>query len=246
MAEELDGVRQLFKKKLVTITRLTALERQVISNTGERGQLEASVAQAEGRIAEIQLQIIQMNEDVRAEAQKELRDVHDKLAELSERRVVAQDQFKRVEIRAPNSGYVHQLAAHTVGGVISPAEPVMLIVPTEEQLILEAKVAPQDRDQLHVGLTALVRLRTSKSRNTPELTGSLTRISPDIAKDSTNGSPCYLIRIAIPGHELARLAKIKLAAGMQAEAFIEVGARSPVEYLLKPLTDQIARAFRES
>ena len=148
IAEELKGVRELFAKQLTPIMRLNGLERQAVNLDGQKGQLTASIAQIEGKIAEIELQIMQIGEDLRAETQKELREVQGKVAELSERRVAAEDQLKRVELRAPSSGTVHQLAVHTIGGVITAAEPAMLIVPAKEELILEARVMPQDRDQL--------------------------------------------------------------------------------------------------
>ena len=102
---------------------------------------------------------------------------------MSERRVAAEDQLKRVELRAPSPGTVHQLAVHTVGGVIVAAEPAMLIVPSREELVLEAKLTPQDRDQLHLGQKALVRVQSSNQRTTPELKGTLQRIAADISTD---------------------------------------------------------------
>src|SRR3712207_525956 len=126
----------LFRSQL---TRLSALEREAASLEGQRGQLVAAVAQAQGKIAETELQILQVDEEARAEVMKELREIQGRMAELGERRVAAEDQLKRIEIRAPSAGYVHQLAVHTVGGVISPAEPAMLIVPMNEALDLEAR-----------------------------------------------------------------------------------------------------------
>src|SRR5215218_6257817 len=136
---ELKGVRDLYDRNLVPITRLNALERDAASIEGQRGQLIASVAQAESRIAETQFQIIQIDEQMRAEAMQELREIQGKVAEYTERKVAAEDQLKRIDIRAPSDGYVHQLNVHTIGGVISPAEPVMNIVPVNDKLELEAK-----------------------------------------------------------------------------------------------------------
>jgi HlyD family secretion protein len=245
ITEELKGVRDLFAKNLTPIMRINGLERQAVNLDGQKGQLAASIAQSEGKIAEIELQIMQIGEDLRSETQKELREVQGKIAELSERRVAAEDQLKRTELRAPSSGYVHQLAVHTVGGVITAAEPIMLIVPAKEELVLEARVMPQDRDQLHQGQKAVVRVNSSNHRNTPELNATLTRISADVSKDAGTAAPFYTVTVTIPKAELTRLRNVSVTAGMQAEVFIEVGSRSPLEYLLKPLTDQTSRAFRE-
>lgn len=245
IAEELTGVRDLFKKQLTPIMRLNGLERQAVNLDGQKGQLAASIAQSEGKIAEIELQVMQIDEDLRAETQRELREIQGKLAELSERRVAADDQLKRVELRAPSAGFVHQLAAHTVGGVITPAEPVMLIVPTRDELVLEARVAPHDRDQLGLGQSAIVRVTTSGQRSTPQLNGTLTRISADVSKDGSAGQSFYSVRVTVPASELAQLRTGGISAGMQADVFIEAGSRSLLQYLLRPLMDQTVRAFRE-
>lgn len=245
IATELKGVHELYAKNLVQLTRVSALERDAASIEGQRGQLLAAIAQAEGKVAETELQIIQIDEELRADAMKELREIQGKEAELVERRVAAEDQLKRVEIRAPSSGYVHQLAVHTVGGVISPAEPAMLIVPTNDALYLEARVAPQDVDQLAVGQRARVKVLAGNQRTTPELAGTVTRIGADVTKDPQAGAVYYLVRVALPRDEAEHLDGLKLMAGMQAEVFLETSERTPFEYLLKPLKDQIGRAFRE-
>jgi len=246
IAEELKGVRELYQKNLVQLPRLNALERDAASIEGQRGQLIAGVAQAEGRIAEIEFQIIQIDEQMRAEAMEELREIQGRIAEYTERRVAAEDQLKRVEIRSPSAGFVHQLNVHTVGGVISPAEPAMFIVPSNDTLGLEAKVMPQDIDQLSIGQTANVRLHAANARTIPELKGKVSRISADVSKDEHTGMTYYTIRVALPKEELEKLPKqLKLMAGMQAEVFVEVNERTPFQYLMKPIHEQFARAFRE-
>ncbi|MFL5332788.1 MAG: HlyD family type I secretion periplasmic adaptor subunit [Geminicoccaceae bacterium] len=246
ITDELEGVRGLYKKNLVPLTRLNALERDAASIQGQQGQLIAGVAQAEGRIAETSLQIIQVDEETRASALKDLREAQGQIAELTERRVAAQDQLKRTDLRAPATGFVHQLNIHTVGGVISPAEPVMLIVPANDSLDLEAKVQPQDIDQLALGQLAHIRLHASNSRTTPELDGKVTRISADVTKDQRTGAPYYTMSVEISTDQLKKLdGHVKLMAGMQAEVFVEVNRRTPFEYLMKPLKEQFARAFRE-
>ena len=246
IARELEGVRELYQKNLVQLQRLSALEREAANLEGQRGQLVAAVAQAEGKIAETSLQIIQIDEEARAEVMKELREIQGRLAELVERRVAAEDQLKRIDIRSPSAGYVHQLAVHTVGGVISPAEPAMLIVPINEALNLEAKVMPNDIDQLAIGQKAIVRVHASNARTTPEINGTVTRISADVTKEQQTGMSYYTIRVALAPEEIRRLAGLRLVAGMQAEVFVQTHDRTPFQYLVKPLSDQIARAFRET
>lgn len=243
--EELKAVRDLYEKSLVAINRKTALEREAASLDGQKGQLIASVAQSEGRIAETELQIIQIDEVLREEVMKELREIQSKSAELTERRVAAEDQLKRVEIRAPSAGFVHQLAVHTVGGVITPAEPAMLIVPAEDALQLEARINPPDIDQIALGRPAQVKLHAFNQRTTPELMGQVSRISADTSRDQQTGVTFYTIRVTISAEEYARLAPHRVSAGMQAEAFVQTEDRTPLQYIVKPLKDQIAKAFRE-
>lgn len=243
--EELAAVRGLYEKNLVAISRKTALEREAASLEGQKGQLIASIAQAEGRIAETELQIIQIDEVLREEVMKELREIQGRTAELTERRVAAEDQLKRIDIRAPSAGFVHQLAVHTVGGVISPAEPAMLIVPAEDSLQLEARINPPDIDQVALGQTTHIKLHAFNQRTTPELVGAVSRISADTSRDQQTGAAFYTIRVTVPNEEYERLAPHRVTAGMQADVFVQTEDRSPLQYIVKPLKDQISKAFRE-
>jgi HlyD family secretion protein len=243
--EELQGVRGLYAKNLVSLSRKTQLEREAASLEGQRGQLIAGVAQAEGKIAETQLQIIQIDDALREDVTKDLREIQAKSAELVERRIAAEDQLRRIEIRAPSAGFVHQLAVHTVGGVITPAEPAMLIVPAEEALQLEVRINPPDIDQIVPGSQARIKIMAFNQRSTPEIDGVVSRLSPDTTRDPQTGASFYTIRITVPASEFARIAPSRVAAGMQAEVFVKTEDRTPLEYIVKPLKDQIAKAFRE-
>jgi HlyD family secretion protein len=243
---ELDGVRELWQKKLIPLTKLTALEREAARLKGERSQLIASVAQAKGKISEIELQIIQVDQDLRSEVSKELREIQGKTAELVERKVAAEDQLKRIDIRAPQDGVVHQLAVHTMGGVINASEPLMLIVPVADQLMVDVKVPPQDIDQIAIGQPAVLRFAAFNQRTTPEINGVVKRIAADITQDQKTGIAYYDVRISMPQEELARLGGgLTLVPGMPVEGFIKTRERSVISYLLKPLSDQIEKAFRE-
>jgi len=242
---ELVGVRELWEKKLVPINRVMLLEREAVRLDGESNQLAATAAQAKGKKTETGLQIIQIDQDLRSDVSKELREIQSKVAELVERKVAAEDQLKRIDIRSPQRGTVHQISIHTVGGVISPSEQLMLIVPEDDLLTVEVRIAPQDIDQLRVGQRATLRFAAFNQRTTPEINGVVSRISADTAFDQKTGSSYYLGRIALPKEELARLEGLKVIPGMPVEAFIQTDTRSVMSYLVKPLHDQIVKAFRE-
>jgi HlyD family secretion protein len=243
--KELAGVRQLYDQHLVQISRLTTLERDAARLNGERAQYVASRAQSKGKISETELQIIQIDKDVVSEVSKDLRETNDKIGEFVERKVTAEDQLRRVDIRAPQDGMVLQSAVHTVGGVISAGDAIMLIVPQSDDLQVEAKVNPQDIDKLQVGQKTLLRLSAFNQRTTPELNGVVSRVSPDVTTDQRTGQSYYTIRVTMPPEEIARLGDAKLIPGMPAEAFVQTGDRTLLSYLMKPLHDQLMRTFRE-
>jgi HlyD family secretion protein len=242
--QELNGVRDLWSKNLVPINRLTALERDSTRLEGERGALIATAAQIRGRIAETELKILQIDEDLRTEVGKELAEIRGKKSELVEKRVAAEDQLKRIDLTAPQTGKVFQLGVHTVGGVIQSGETVMQIVPEDDQLAVEARVTPRDIDQIHVGQRAVLRFTAFNQRTTPELNGDVARIDADITQDDKKNESYYAIRIGISAVELARLKGLKPVAGMPVEAFIQTSPRTVLSYLVKPMDDQISKAFR--
>ena len=242
---ELAGVRELWKQNLVQLTRLTALEREAARLDGERGQLVAAAAQAKGKIAETVLQILQIDQDIASDVAKELREVDGKIGELVERKVAAEDQLKRTDIRAPQDGTVFQLAVHTIGGVITAGDPIMLIVPEADNLSVEVKVNPQDIDQLQLNQKAILRFSAFNIRTTPEIEGVVTRISADTSTDQRTGQSYYTVRIAMPPEQIERLGEVKLLPGMPVEAFMQTRDRTMLSYLIKPLHDQFLRAFRE-
>jgi HlyD family secretion protein len=245
LERELAGVRDLWKQNLVPLSRLTALEREAARLDGERGQLIASAAQAKGKIAETALQILQIDQDLASEVAKEMREVDGKIGELVERKVAAEDQLKRTDIRAPQDGTVFQLAVHTIGGVITAGDPIMLIVPEADNLSVEVKVNPQDIDQLQLNQKAILRFSAFNIRTTPEIEGVVTRISADTSTDQRTGQSYYTVRIAMPADQIERLGEVKLLPGMPVEAFMQTRDRTMLSYLIKPLHDQFLRAFRE-
>jgi HlyD family secretion protein len=246
IAKELESVRELWRKNLVPISRVTALERDSARLDGERGQLLASVAQARGKVTETQLQIIQIDQDLSSEVAKDLREVDSKYGELIERKVTAEDQLKRIFIRAPQNGIVLQSNVHTIGGVITPGEAIMLIVPETDKLMVEAKVNPRDIDQVQVGQATMLRFPEFNTRTTPEIKGTVLQVSADTTADQRTGQSYYTVRIGMPAEEIKELGKdVKLIPGMPVEAFVQTGERTVISYLTKPLVDQFMRAFRE-
>ncbi len=243
--QELGGVRSLWQKNLVPMERLTSLERQETQLQGERGQLVASTAQAKGRIAEIELQALQIDQDFSSDVAKELGETDSKIGEYVERKVTAQDQLRRIDIRSPQNGVVFQSTANTVGGVITAGDPIMLIVPEADKLSVEVKVDPKDIELVEFAQPVLLRFSAFDQRTTPELNGTISRVAADTTVDQRTGQSYYLVRIAINPGEIDRLGAVKLTPGMPVEAFIQTGERTLVSYLVKPLQDQLMRSFRE-
>ena len=201
--KELSRVDVLYGKNLVNETRQIQMQRDVARAEGEVGSLIAQVARAKAQISQTELQIISIDQDARTEAQKELREVEGKIAELTERRVAADDQMRRIDIRAPITGIVHEQTVHTIGGVVQAGETMMMIVPVTETLTVEARISPVERDQVRLGMPAVLRFSAFNQRTTPEVSGSVVHIAPDLSKDQQTGGTFYVVRIRI-GEEVRR------------------------------------------
>jgi HlyD family secretion protein len=243
--QELEGVRTLFQKNLVPMNRLTALERDSARIDGERSQLSGAIAQSKGKIAEIALQIIQIDQDLRTEVGKDLIEAQSKIAELTERKTAAVDQLNRIDIRAPQSGRVHQLTVHTVGGVITPGEPIMMIVPDADALAVEVKIAPRDIEQVYVGQNASMRFAAFDQKTTPSIEGEVSMVSAETTQDQRTGTSYYTARVQLAPEQVAKMGEVKLLPGMPVDVFIKTPGRTAFAYLIKPLRDQAERAFKE-
>ncbi len=242
---DLTGVEGLYEKNLVTSDRRSQLQRSLAELIGSRGQTIADIAGARGKISEIELQALQAGKDFLTDVLKQLRDAEDKISELSERKTAAEDQLRRLDIRAPQSGTVHELAVHTVGGVVGPGETIMQIVPRADTLVIDAKVAPQDIDQVTIGATVTVRLLAANRRTVPNLTAKVTRLSADLNHDPGSDKSYYLLRAVFVDADRELLKSLPLLPGMPAEVYVQTQMRTPLEYLTQPLREQIARTFRE-
>jgi HlyD family secretion protein len=242
--KELDGVQQLYDKGLVPVTRLDALKREKATLLGDGGQLQASVAETNAKIDQALLQSLRVEHDFRAEVTKNLADAQARMSEISEKAVAVRDQLNHLDIRAPTDGIVHELSIHTVGGVIRPSEVVMKILPDADQLVVEGRLPPNDIDQVRPGQTASLRFSALDRQTTPELTGTVSYVSPDVTTDKSNAS-FYTIRILIPDVQRKRLGSAPLMSGMPVEALLQLRNRTMFSYLAKPLVDQFHRMFKE-
>jgi HlyD family secretion protein len=242
---ELSGVQDLYDKRLVPLTRLTTLQREAARIEGERGQLTSAIAETKAKIGEARLQIVRLDQDFRTDVVKELGETQGKEAELVERGVAARDLLDRIEIRAPTSGVIHQLSAHTIGGVIRAGDAIMEVVPDSDDLQIEARLQPNDIDQVRSGQKAFVRFSAFNQRVTPQLVGTVSYISADTSHDQQTNAPFFTVRVTLSEDERRRLAGLQLVSGMPAEVFMQTGSRTMMSYLLKPITDQLQRAFVE-
>jgi HlyD family secretion protein len=243
--KELKDLQGLLDKGLTPQSRVLAMQREQARLVGEQGELIGQRASAQSKSSEIKLQILQIREDVLSQTLLDLREADGKIAELSERRLAAQARLERMVIKAPITGSVYQMMVHTEGGVITPAEPLMMIVPEGDDLVLQAQVLPQNIEQVRQGQMAHVRFPAFNSRFTPEVQAEVFSVAGDISRVSAETPPFYDVRLKIPHDQLALLGDKHLKAGMPAEAFIQTDSRTPLSYLIKPLVDQFSHAWRE-
>ena len=239
------SLQKLYEKKLVSLERVSELQLELSRLHGETGRLAAAIAETEGKISETKLQAIQVDEDMRKDVNEELRELDGKEVELIERKVVAQDQLARTEIRAPLSGFVQELAVHTVGGVIAPGETLMLIVPEQDRLVIDAMVAPASIDDVKPGQPVSIRFPAFDVATTPECKGTVQRVSADLIKDPQRQLSYFVARTTLDDPKACLKDARRLQPGMPAEVHIQTGERNVLSYVMKPLSDQMNRAFRE-
>ncbi len=244
VTEEMDRVADLLKKRLIEVTKVKAMKRDLTRIEGLGAEIDSNVARVGGQISEARLKIIELDQQMRTEAQRELRDVEARIAELNERLVASIDRLSRMEMRAPISGTVNDLAIHTVNGVIAPGETVMSIVPEGDELIVEARLSPADIDQVSVGQETRLRFSAFNQRTTPEILGTIAVVGAAATKDPATGDVYYLSSIAINDRDRA-LAGKPLIPGMPVEVFVTTAERTALSYLVKPFKDQAMRSLRE-
>lgn len=244
---ELADQQSLLDRGLAQASRVSALQREEANLLGRVGELAASEAQAAEQITEIEIETLSLDTRRREEAITQLRDLQFNELELSERQRTLTEQLNRLDIRAPVSGIVYGLQVYAERSVIRPADPVMFLVPQDRPLVIAAQVQLTDVDQIFVGQEATMRFSAFDQRRTPELFGEVTLISADAFQDDSNVAPFYRVELKLKDGEIDRLpADMTLIPGMPVESFVRTADRSPMDYLIKPLSDYFAKAFRES
>lgn len=244
--EELVAARDLWQKHYSTLSRLNTLERSAVSLRSDEAAAQTSASQARAKIAEIREQAISLRQDFRSQAGTDLSDVQAKLSELLQRKVAADDTNARNVLRAPQAGVVDKLAYTTIGGVIPANETIMEIVPDTDRMVVSATVKPSDIDQVREGETASLRFSAFNTRTTPQIYGKVDRVAADRTTDQKTGAAFYSVQVTIAPAELRRLGELKLKPGMPVETFIQTGERTMLGYVVKPLRDQLERAFRQN
>ncbi|EKS31811.1 HlyD family type I secretion periplasmic adaptor subunit [Afipia clevelandensis] len=245
VGDEREKLANLFEKKIVEYARVYSAHRDWARISGERGEIEAGIARAKVRTSEIKVQIIAVDQNASTEAQRDLRTVDARIAELNERKLAIEDRLSRTEIRAPVSGYINELFVHTVGGVITPAAKIATIVPESAELKFEVRISPIDIDQVREGQPARVRLTSFNRNTTPEMKAKVVMVSPASARDPSTGQEHYVAYVQLTSDALSQMNGIRLVPGMPAEVFVSTQERTAVSYLMKPFTDQMNKAFRE-
>ena len=245
IAEELVGLRELREKGYATLRQVNEVERAAVGLDGTIGELQSEIARAQANISESRQQIISIDQQARAQAGEELSGVETALNQQRMQRAQAADDFERSVIRAPQDGIVDKLAYTTIGDVVRPAEPIMQIVPTADDLLIEAAISPDQVDQVRVGQNARVRFSAFSVNETPEYLGTVTYVSAELALDGDGNPSYYRVRVELDAVPMVGGRQLELVPGMPAEVFIETGSRSMLSYATKPLRDQFARAFRD-
>ncbi|MES2718829.1 MAG: HlyD family type I secretion periplasmic adaptor subunit [Pseudomonadota bacterium] len=229
--------------------RVREMERNVAQTEGQRSALMADIAATELQVSETQVKILQLGKELQREVARELAEVQAELAAVREKMHSLQDMVQRTVLRAPDAGMVLSLSVHTVGAVLRPGERVLDIVPQHEKLVVEAQLSPQDIDQVRIGQLAEVRFPAFTQRELPRIDGRLVSVSADRLVDDNEGrkTPYYLARVELSAEALQALtrAKLTLLPGMPAEVLVNTGNRTMLQYLLSPLSDTVARSFRQ-
>ncbi len=246
VASEQRNMRTLYDRKLVTLARFNQGERQLTEITGSIASLHAQIAQARAQGSEVGAQSVQMVETRLADAASQLSAVNAQLNQQRARSVAAVDTHERMIIRASQDGIVDKLVPATIGGVIRPAETLMVIVPDGDKFVVDGAITPADIDQVRIGQLARVRLSALSAASTPELTGKVIYIGVDPVIDEKSGQRFVPVRVALETGSLKHALARAIKPGLPAELFIETGSRSMLSYLTKPLRDQLARSFKDN
>ena len=244
--DQLRRNQSLSDKGLITQAQLIASQREKASLIGSQAALTAEVIETEQAKSQAELRLIQVDEAFYEAVLNELDQKRPEIARLTQERVAALDKLRRLDIKAPITGYLHQLNVHTIGSVAAPGSELVSIIPEDDELVIEAMMAANDVDQVFTGQQARIRFSGLNQRVTPELQAAVLDVSPDLTTDTKTGASYYLTRLRIPDDEIAKVGDVALKPGMPAEVFIQTESRTIMSYLIKPLSDQFQHALRES
>jgi len=245
IGKELEAQNKLLAQSLTNASRVLALQREEAEIRGTISQARANIAENSGRVAEIEIAILNIHSTVREEATTALREIEAKVAELKENRNAKLETLGRMDITAPMSGIVLGMQVHALRSVIRPADPLLYIIPQEQDLVISTQISPTQIDQVHIGQMAHIRFGAFDHRSTPEIFGHVTKVAADVLTDQRTGATYYKAEIRPDPGEMAKLGDKHVMPGMPVETFIQTTERSPLEYLVKPLADYFSKAFRE-
>ncbi len=246
IGEETAVQKSLLERGLAQSSRVLSLQREEARLAGLQGELIARRGQAMERNAEIGIQTLQLQTQRREDSITQLRDLQISEVEAHERREALLTRLDRMDIRAPASGIVYDLQVYGPRSVVRPADPLLFLVPQDRPLVIEARVDPVDVNKVHAQQEVVLRFQAFDMRSTPDLIGSITRVSPDAFTDNTTGMSYYLAEVNLPKEELSKLAEDQvLIPGMPADAFIRTGEHTPMNYLTAPLTRYMSKAMRD-
>lgn len=241
---EIQSRNDLMEKKLTRASELRDMQRQIARVRGSIGDSTAKIAEAEGQISELEIKLASIDQTLRSEVQKEIVTLDGRMAELQQRAIAVSHRLDRTTVRAPDSGYIYDLQAHTIGGVIAPGQAIMSLVPQEGDLKVDVKVAPSDIDRISPHQHARLRFVSFNQRTTPEVAGNVSVVAAATSVDPASNMSYYKASVAFEPESLGAMAA-KLQPGMPVEVYIETEERTVVSFLMKPMQDQIMRAFRE-
>jgi HlyD family secretion protein len=245
IAQELSGVQTLFDRGLVQAGRLLELQREEARLQGEIGRLISASAEAETRISSLEIESLKLGERRREEAITRLRDLQYSEIELQERRLSLVERLARLDVRSPVAGVVFGSRVFAVQSVIQPAEPMMYVVPVDQPLHISARIDPIDVDQVHAGQDVALMFSAFNLRTTPEIPGRVVRVSADAETDTVTGATFYEAIVVPDATALAALSGVTVIPGMPVETFLKTDNRTPLSYLVQPLSIYFSRAFRE-
>ena len=233
-------------KGVISSDTMDNYHQQMAELSGDVGDIIARIAKTRGSIEEIEQQILQIDEEFREKVLSDIRQTQTSLNELREKKTALEEKLRRVDIRAPQGGRILNLSVFTVGGIISPASPILQIIPENDHLIIESRISPMDVDQITIGQEAAIHLSAFDNRTTPVLMGTVKSRSAAQIIDKASNTSFFNLIIVLPEDQLKRLKKDqKLVPGMPVEVFVQTGERSPLDYFLKPFLDQIKWAMKE-